>query len=236
MRRGAVEEHRATAPQTEAPAIDVKSLYRFFRAGDEETLALQGVTFRVQAGEVLAVAGPSGSGKSTLLACLAGLDEPDGGNVTVAGQRISHRPEPERARIRARGIGMLMQNGNLIEHLTVEANIALVQHLAGPVVRPTASELMAAVGVAHRVDAYPSTLSGGEAARAGLAVALANDPAVVLADEPTGELDSNAEAAVLRLLLSAAQRGAAVIVASHSPAVAAVAHRVLTLADGRIVP
>jgi putative ABC transport system ATP-binding protein len=131
---------------------------------------------------------------------------------------------------------MLMQNGNLIEHLTVEANIALAQHLAGRVVRPTPSELMTAIAVAHRADAYPSTLSGGEAARAGLAVALANAPAVVLADEPTGELDSNAEAAVLRLLLTAAQRGAAVIVASHSPAVAAVAHRVLTLADGRIVP
>jgi putative ABC transport system ATP-binding protein len=233
--RGAAEKIRAEVSQPEAPAIDVRSLYRFFRAGDEETLALQGLTFTVQAGEVLAVVGPSGSGKSTLLACLAGLDEPDGGSVTVDGQRISHRPEPERARLRARGIGILMQNGNLIAHLTVRANVALAQHLAGRVARRSASELLAAVGLAHRADAYPSTLSGGEAARAGLAVALANDPAVLLADEPTGELDSTAEASVLHLLLAAAQRGSAVVVASHSPAVAAVAHRVVTLTDGRIV-
>jgi putative ABC transport system ATP-binding protein len=234
--RGAAEKVRAEVSQPEAPAIDVRSLYRFFRAGDEETLALQGLTFTAQAGEVLAVVGPSGSGKSTLLACLAGLDEPDGGSVTVAGQRISHRPEPERARLRAVGIGILMQNGNLIAHLTVRANVALAQHVAGRVAQRSASELLAAVGLAHRADAYPSTLSGGEAARAGLAVALANDPAVLLADEPTGELDSTAEASVLHLLLAAAQRGAAVVVASHSPAVAAVAHRVVTLTDGRIVP
>lgn len=236
MSRGAAEKVRAEVSQPEAPAIDVRSLYRFFRVGDEETLALQGLTFTAQAGEVLAVVGPSGSGKSTLLACLAGLDEPDGGSVTVAGQRISHQPEPERARLRAEGIGILMQNGNLIAHLTVRANVALAQHLAGRVARKSASELLAAVGLAHRADAYPSTLSGGEAARAGLAVALANDPAVLLADEPTGELDSTAEASVLHLLLAAAQRGSAVVVASHSPAVAAVAHRVMTLTDGRIVP
>lgn len=219
-----------------APAVEARSLYRFFRAGDEETLALQGVTLAVQPGELVAVVGPSGSGKSTLLACLAGLDEPDGGSVTIAGQRMSHRPEPVRARMRARTVGVLFQSGNLIEHLTVEGNLALAHALGGAAGRTRSEGLLAAVGLAARARSWPSTLSGGEAARAGLAVALANDPVVLLADEPTGELDSATEEVVLDLLLAAAGRGVAVVVASHSPAVAAAAHRVITLSDGRVAP
>lgn len=223
-----------TVPDGVTPALVARSLFRFFRVGEEETLALQGVSFTVAPGEVVAVVGPSGSGKSTLLACLAGLDEPDGGTVSVGGQRISHRPEPERALLRARTVGVLFQSANLVEHLTVEANIALVQQLAGRVSRSSPAELLSAVGLSERAPARPATLSGGEAARAGLAVALANDPAVLLADEPTGELDTATEAVVLDLMADAARRGTAVVVASHSPAVAAAAHRVLTLADGRI--
>jgi putative ABC transport system ATP-binding protein len=226
-------------PESEArtvlPAVEARSLYRFFRAGDEETLALKGVTLSAAPGEVVAVVGPSGSGKSTLLACLAGIDEPDGGSVTIAGQRMSHQPEPERARIRARTVGMLFQSGNLFDHLPVEANVALAQQLADRAVRTPAADLLAAVGLTARARSLPRTLSGGEAARAGLAVALANDPVVLLADEPTGELDTATEATVLGLLVAAAERGAAVLVASHSPAVAAAAHRVVTLADGRVV-
>jgi putative ABC transport system ATP-binding protein len=217
------------------PAIEARSLYRFFRAGDEETLALQGVTLSAAAGEVIAVVGPSGSGKSTLLACLAGIDEPDGGSVTIAGRRMSHQPEPARARIRAQMVGMLFQSGNLFDHLSVEANVALAQHLADRSVRTRPADLLAAVGLTARAGSLPRTLSGGEAARAGLAVALANDPAVLLADEPTGELDTSTEATVLELLAAAAERGAAVLVASHSPAVAAAADRVVALADGRVV-
>ena len=104
------------------PALEARSLYRFYRAGDEETLALQGVSLSVQRGEFVAITGPSGSGKSTLLACLAGMDNPDGGSVDIAGQRISHRSEPEQAGIRARHIGMLFQHLNLFEHLTVAQN------------------------------------------------------------------------------------------------------------------
>ncbi|MBW0116537.1 ABC transporter ATP-binding protein [Pseudonocardia abyssalis] len=222
------------APDGIAPALAAQSLYRFFRVGEEETLALQGVSLTVAPGEVVAVVGPSGSGKSTLLACLAGLDEPDGGTVSVGGQRISHRPEQERAQLRARTVGVLFQSDNLIEHLTLAANVTLVQQLAGRAPRRAPAELLAAVGLAGRAQARPGTLSGGEAARAGLAVALANDPAVLLADEPTGELDTATEAVVLDLMADAARRGTAVIVASHSPAVAAAAHRVITLADGRI--
>jgi putative ABC transport system ATP-binding protein len=216
-------------------AVEARSLYRFFRVGEEETLALQGVSLSVAAGELVVVVGPSGSGKSTLLACLAGVDDPDGGTALVEGRRMSHQPEPVRARIRAHRIGFLAQSANLFEHLTVEANLAFVRALAPRSHRYSCGEILGSVGLGRRAGAYPSELSGGEAARAGLAVALANDPAVVLADEPTGELDSATETDVLELLVGATADGVAVLVASHSPAVAATADRVVHLEDGRVV-
>ena len=217
-----------------AAALDAHSLYRFFRAGEEETLALQGVSLQMTAGELIAVVGPSGSGKSTLLACLAGIDEPDGGTVRVAGARLSHQPEAVRARLRAQHIGLLFQSTNLLQHLTVTQNVRLAQSLTAPTQRPTIDALLGILGLRARADAYPSQLSGGELARAGLAVALANDPAVLLADEPTGELDLATEADVLELLRERAGSGVAILVASHSPAVAASADRVVTMSDGRI--
>jgi putative ABC transport system ATP-binding protein len=216
-------------------ALEARSLYRFFRAGEEETLALQGVSVSLAPGEFVAVSGPSGSGKSTLLSCLAGLDEPDGGTVLVGGRRISHQPEPIRARLRARHIGVLFQSANLVEHLTVEGNLRLSQGLARKGHRADRGELLESVGLSARSHAYPSELSGGESARAGLAVALANEPIVLLADEPTGELDSATEAQILDLLLSRAHAGAAVLVASHSLAVAAAADRVIRLFDGKVL-
>jgi len=218
-----------------AAALDAFGLYRFFHAGDEETLALQGVSLTVCRGELVAVVGPSGSGKSTLLACLAGLDEPDGGRVLVEGERLSRRPEQERAALRAGRIGVLFQAGNLLDHLTVAQNVVLAQRVAGRPFPTRAASLLDALGLARRAGARPGELSGGEAARAGLAVALANDPAVVLADEPTGELDSASEARVLDLLLERAAAGGAVVVATHSPAVAAVAARTVRLEDGRVL-
>jgi len=217
------------------PALDAHRLYRFFHAGDEETLALQGVSLTVCRGELVAVVGPSGSGKSTLLACLAGLDEPDGGRVLVEGERLSRRPEPERAALRAGRIGVLFQAGNLLDHLTVAQNVMLAQRVVGRPAPTRAAALLDTLGLARRADARPGELSGGEAARAGLAVALANDPAVVLADEPTGELDSASEARVLDLLWERAAAGGAVVVATHSPAVAAVAARTVHLEDGRVL-
>ena len=186
-------------------------------------------------GELVAVVGPSGSGKSTLLACLAGLDEPDGGRVLVEGERLSRRPEQERAALRAGRIGVLFQAGNLLDHLTVAQNVVLAERVAGRPFPTRAASLLDALGLARRAGARPGELSGGEAARAGLAVALANDPAVVLADEPTGELDSASEARVLDLLLERAAAGGAVVVATHSPAVAAVAARTVHLEDGRVL-
>ncbi|UQX86623.1 ATP-binding cassette domain-containing protein [Jatrophihabitans telluris] len=217
-------------------ALNATTLYRFFRAGDEETLALKGVSLTVAAGEFVVVAGPSGSGKSTLLSCLAGLDEPDGGSVLVNGSRLSHQSEPRRARARAESIGLLLQSSNLFDHLTVTQNVVLAQRLLGASRPVDASELIASLGLATRAHARPDELSGGELARAGLAVALANDPAVLLADEPTGELDHVTEAQVLQLLSVRAAVGLAIVVASHSPAVAAAADRVVHLVDGKVTP
>jgi putative ABC transport system ATP-binding protein len=214
------------------PAVQASSLYRFYRAGDEETLALQGVSLSVLPGQLVAVIGPSGSGKSTLLACLAGMDDPDGGIVRVAGQRISHRSERTRALIRARHVGMMFPGANLMEHLTVKQNVALVRSLTSQSAH--GPDLLSSLGLQNRARAYPGELSGGELARAALAVALANAPTVLLADEPTGELDSTTETLVLDLLLATARQGTAVVVASHSAAVAAAATQIVRLEDGKV--
>ncbi|MEU8841671.1 ATP-binding cassette domain-containing protein [Streptomyces roseus] len=221
------------------PALEARELYRFYRAGEEETLALRGVSVTVAPGELVAVIGPSGSGKSTLLACLAGLDEPEGGVVRVAGERISHRPEAERARVRARRIGILLQTENLIAHLDVAQNIRLARTAAGhrSVGGPPVEALLHQVGLLGRARSLPRELAGGELARAGLAVALANDPDLLLADEPTGELDGSTEQRVLDLLRARGRDGRrGVLLVTHSTAAVRGADRVLTLRDGRIGP
>ena len=232
---GAVAGLPAAEPREPVAAVEALSVYRFFRAGEEETLALRGVSASVAPGGLLVVGGPSGSGKSTLLSCMAGLDDPDGGAVLVEGRRISHQPEQVRVGIRARRIGGVAQSANLFEHLTVEANVAFVQALVADSRLWSPRDVVQAVMLTERARAYPGELSGGEAARASLAVALANDPAVILADEPTGELDRASEVEMLEMLLAAARAGVAVVVASHSPAVAAVADRIIELSDGRVV-
>jgi putative ABC transport system ATP-binding protein len=210
-------------------------MYRFYHAGEDETLALKGVNIHVAEGEMVALMGPSGSGKSTLMSCLAGLDEPDGGYVELGGKRLSRRSEAERAAIRARQIGILLQSGNLFGHLSVTDNIRLQMHMARKSDANRANQLMELVGLSHRKNAYPSQLSGGEVARAGLAVALSTDPAILLADEPTGEVDAETETHLLRLLEERCQQGGAVLVATHSEALAARATRIVRLEDGRVV-
>ena len=221
-------------PATGGPVVEAHELYRFYHAGDDETFAPRGVSLMVEPGSIVAVVGPSGSGKSTLLSCLAGLDEPDGGHVMVAGGRITRRPEAIRAALRARWIGMLQQSGNLLDHLTVAQNVTLAGRLGRGGEGKPVEELLAGVGLEGRAAARPGTLSGGEAARAGLAVALANDPPVLIADEPTGEVDAENEAQILELLRTRAERGGAVIVATHSERVADAADRVVRLLDGRV--
>ncbi len=222
-----------TTPAGRPELLAARELYRFYHSGDEETFALRGVSLIVRAGELVAVVGPSGSGKSTLVACLAGLDDPDGGHVVIDGHRITRAPEGTRARLRATRVGVLLQSGNLLAHLTVVGNVRAAQRLGGGGAEPY--ELLDWVGVRHRADAWPTQLSGGESARAGMAVALANDPPVLLADEPTGEVDRVHEAALLRLLRQRADAGRVVLVVTHSQRVAGAADRVVRLVDGRIV-
>ena len=222
-----------TTPDSIVDAID---LYRFFHAGDDETLALRGISLRLYPGEVVAVTGPSGSGKSTLLSCLAGLDEPDGGTVRIGRELMSRRPEAERASIRARMVGMLFQSGNLLDHLTVEQNMQFVQRLVGAPDRERIAALLDDVDLRDRATSTPPTLSGGEAARAGMAVALANQPIVVLADEPTGELDEASADRIMQLLHRYARGAAAVLLVTHNPRAAAFADREISLLDGRIAP
>lgn len=213
-------------------ALEAHELYRFYHVGDDETPALRGVDVQVESGELVALVGPSGSGKSTLLSCLAGLDEPDGGHVNIMGQRLSRRPEAMRARLRARHIGMLMQSGNLFDHLTVASNIALQIRLSG---NGNPGSLLQRLGIGEHADAVPSQLSGGEVARAGLAVALAADPDILICDEPTAEVDADIERRILEFLDERRRAGCAVLVATHSASLARQADRVLQIRDGRIV-
>ena len=218
------------------PALEATSLYRFFHTGDDEVLALRGVSFHADPGEVVAVVGPSGSGKSTLLACCAGLDEPDGGTVTIGGRRMTRRSEAHRAELRAAHVGMMFQSDNLVAHLDIAANLRLAQQLADNDDAARRADLLDRVGLGARVRALPRQLSGGELVRAALAVALVNEPAVLLADEPTGELDSVTEQAVVDLILAQRVGGCAAVLATHSDAVAAVADRVVKLVDGSVLP
>ncbi len=217
------------------PVLEAIDVYRFYHIGDEETLALRGVSVQVAAGEIVVVMGPSGSGKSTLMACLAGLDEPDGGYVTLLGNRLTRRPEAERAAIRAAEIGILLQTGNLFEQLSVSDNIRLQMRLAQKVDEQRVRLLIEQVGLSDRRFAYPSQLSGGEAARAGLAIALSTNPRVLLADEPTGEVDAETEHHILRLLTARRDAGGATLIVTHSEALAAFADRIVHLSDGRVV-
>lgn len=216
-------------------ALEAFEVYRFYHAGEEETLALRGVSLRLDAGELVAVTGPSGSGKSTLLSCLAGLDEPDGGHVELMGQRLTRRPEALRAQLRARHIGMLLQFGNLFDHLTLANNVRLQMLLAHRADEPRLERLLGMVGLRERRHARATQLSGGESALAGLAVALAAAPDILLADEPTAEVDAETEGQILAILEDRRNQGAAILIATHSLALTRRADRVVQIEDGRLV-
>ena len=236
----------AAAIQTEAvvednqSVLDAHGLHRFFRRGEEEIAALRDVTLRVQPGELVAVVGPSGSGKSTLLALLAGLDDPDGGRVTIAGARLSHRRPAVQSRMRAAHIGILTQGSGLIGHLTVLQNVLLAASLRRTTYRgrrqaaTAAQVLLNRLQIGGKADAWPQFLSGGETARANLAVALAGDPVLLLADEPTAEVSREEERRILTLLREGRPAGCAAVVVTHSQQVAAVADRVFTMSDGHL--
>jgi len=215
-----------------APPLEARGLHRFYRRGGTEVAALLDVTLTCEPGETVAVTGPSGSGKSTLLGLLAGLADPDGGSVHVAGQRLSHQSAATAARIRARHIGVLTQASGLLGHLSVLDNVRFAGSLrAGSHVSPM--ELVDGLQLSHVARSLPRTLSGGETARAGLAVALAGGPTVLLADEPTAEVSAEEETTVLELLQRWRPPEGATVIVTHSAAVAEHADRIVKLLDGR---
>ncbi len=213
--------------------LAAQGLHRFFRRGGTEVPALLDVSLSCAPGETVAVTGPSGSGKSTLLALLAGLDEPDGGTVRIAGERLSHTSAATSARIRARHLGILTQGSSLLGHLDVLDNVRFAASLrAGR--GPTPEELVEGLGLGRVRRAVARTLSGGETARAGLAVALAGAPTVLLADEPTAEVTADEEGSILDLLAHWRPPHSATVIVTHSAAVAARADRTVHLVDGRV--
>lgn len=212
-------------------------LYRFYHSGQEEVMALRGISLAVEAGDLLALVGPSGSGKSTLLSCLSGFDDPDGGRVLCRGRQISRTPESERMRFRAAEIGVVFQGANLISHLTIEGNVRLpVAALPGDNRDRLATALLRldGWGLGQRRKFYPDQLSGGERARAALAVAMACAPALLLLDEPTGEVDAETESLILDALDQHCSRGGATVISTHSKSLAARASRTLFLEAGRL--
>lgn len=214
--------------------LEVRELYRFYHIGDDETAALRGVSLHVAAGEMVALTGPSGSGKSTLLACVTGLDEPDAGHVEVDGKRLTRRTETERTRLRATNFGILLQSGNLFGHLTVAQNLRLQMLLAGQLDKRRIGSLLESVGLSHRASAFPIHLSGGETARAGLATALAANPLILIADEPTAEVDAETESRLIEHFEARRDAGLATLLATHSGTLARTADRIVRLKDGRI--
>jgi putative ABC transport system ATP-binding protein len=219
-------------------AVRATHVYRRYGAGGTAVTALDDVSMSVRAGEFVAVTGPSGSGKSTLLHCLAGLDRVDAGAVRVAGTDLTTLSERELTRLRRDRIGVVFQSYHLLSTLTAGENLLLPLLIAGrPPDRAWVRRLVDAVGLRDRLDHRPAELSGGQQQRLAVARALVGRPALVLADEPTGNLDSAAGRSVLTLLRRAVDElGQTVVMVTHDANAAAVADRVVCLADGRVVP
>ncbi len=227
-----------TPPSAETePLVRARDLFKIYREANTETVALRGASLELARGQITSLVGPSGSGKSTLLALLAGLALPTAGQVIFNGEDITRLDEAERSRRRAREIGVVFQRDNLIPFLTAAENVKLAIKLArGRGARRRAKTLLDQLGLGARLRHFPRQLSGGETQRVAIAVALANEPTLLLADELTGELDSKTTEQVLEVVTHACvQRRLTVLVVTHNPRVAAHAHRQLRLVDGIVV-
>jgi len=224
------------APGIPGDVIRLDGVTKAYQAGGPP--ALSDVSVSVRPGEVAAIMGPSGSGKSTLLNLIAGLDRPTSGTVTVAGQRIDKLGEGALARFRARHIGIIFQFFNLLDDLTVTDNVLLPAQLGGASrrhARARAGELLARLGIDKQRDAYPARLSGGQRQRVAIARALVNAPELLLADEPTGALDTATGQEIGRLLTELNAAGQTLILVTHDPALAARhAARTIAIVDGRV--
>jgi len=219
--------------------IQVEALQRTYRMGEIQVFALRGVTFQIQAGELLAVMGPSGSGKSTLMNILGALDQADSGQYLLDGEQVGQLRDDQLANIRNRKIGFVFQTFNLLPRTTALANCEMPLIYSGVSARERHERAVAAlesVGLAERIRHHPNELSGGQQQRVAIARALVNNPAIILADEPTGNLDSASGIEIMRILQTLNSRqGITILLVTHDPFIARHTRRVLRLSDGKVV-
>ena len=218
--------------------IKIEGLSKFFRTEEVETIALNKVSLEVKDGEFVAIMGPSGCGKSTLLNIMGLLDNPSEGNYYLADQEVGHLKEKDRTRVRKGNIGFVFQSFNLIDELNVFENVELPLTYLG--VKPAerrkrVTEILQRMNISHRAAHYPQQLSGGQQQRGAIARAVVSNPKIILADEPTGNLDSKNGAEVMRLLNELNDEGTTIVMVTHSKHDAGFAHRVINLFDGSIV-
>jgi putative ABC transport system ATP-binding protein len=220
-------------------AIEAKDLIKVYRTGKSEVIALRGLSMNIADGEVVVVKGPSGCGKTTLLNLFGGLDRPTAGSINVDGNNITHYSDAELVKFRREKVGFVFQFFNLIPTLTAEENIAVPMRLMSkPSEERTkrTDELLDLVGLKERAVHKPDELSGGEQQRIAIAVSLANDPPILLADEPTGELDTKTGQEMLDLFKTLNQKfGKTIIIVTHDQRAAIIAHRTLEIVDGEII-
>ena len=225
-------------PNGVAPLIKLDRVTKVFITEEVETHALEGIDLAIRPGEYLSVSGPSGCGKSTLLSLIGLLDSPTDGHYWLKSRPVETLNFNERARIRNREVGFIFQSFNLIGDLTIQENVELPLTYRGMLAserKRRVTEALEKVGMTHRIKHYPSHLSGGEQQRVAVARALAGDPSILLADEPTGNLDSKNGEAVMQLLDDLHRQGATICIVTHDPRFAEHAERVVNLLDGRIV-
>jgi putative ABC transport system ATP-binding protein len=218
--------------------LELSGVSKVYGSGADEVHALRGVNLSVSGGELVAVMGPSGSGKSTLLTIAGGLEEPTSGQVMVTGIDLSGASLNDQAKLRRRLVGYVFQDFNLLAGLTAVENVTLPLELDGmgaKTARPAGMKALETLGIAERADRFPDELSGGERQRVAIARAVVGDRQILLADEPTGALDSVNGEAVMRLLWAASRRGVAALVVTHDSQLASCADRVVFLRDGRII-
>ncbi|MGH7750903.1 MAG: ABC transporter ATP-binding protein, partial [Candidatus Dormibacteria bacterium] len=224
-------------PAVDAPLIELRNVGKTYRSGSLEVEALRGACLSIRAGEYVAITGPSGSGKSTLMHVLGCLDSPTAGTYRLAGQDVSTMSEEELADVRNHRIGFVFQQFNLLPSLTAGRNVELPLCYAG--IRRAdrsamATDALARVGLGHRVEHRPGELSGGQQQRVAIARALVGDPALILADEPTGNLDSRTSVEIMEVFQELNDKGLTVVMVTHEPDIAQFAKRVIVFRDGRI--
>jgi ABC-type lipoprotein export system ATPase subunit len=220
------------------PVLSARGLLKEYGSGPARVRAIRGVDLDVAAGESVAIIGPSGCGKSTLLYLLGGLERPTAGSLRLTDRRLEELGEAQLARLRRHALGFVFQSFQLVDELTAAENVELPMLLAGASpyrARKRAADLLGSVGLADRAGHLPSALSGGQRQRVAIARALANEPAVVLADEPTGNLDSESTTDVLRLFEQLHADGQTLVLVTHDERIAATADRLLTMRDGVLV-